>query len=303
MKIVSVDKVFLYPDHIKKLKKFGEVVVYDDVPDEAEGLRRIEDAQIVIDNWYEMPKRVIAGAARLKMICVAATGYEWVDLKEAKKRKILVANSPGYGTEAVAEHAVGLLLSATRFSFLAQRDVLAGKWTPEHYKGKELKNKILGIIGFGSIGRRVAEIAKKGFEMEIISVDSQSSRKDLETLLLKSDFISINAPLNEQTRGMLGTKEFKLMKEGVVIVNTGRGAIINEEALLKYLKSGKIFGAGLDVLTKEPMDKNNPLFRQPNVVISPHIGFNTEQAELRLSATVTENIIGYLSGQPQNIVA
>lgn len=303
MKIVSVDQVFLSPKHLQELNKLGEVVVYGDVPSRAGGIQRIKDAEIVIDNWFKMPAEVIAAAEKLQMICVATTGYEWIDLKEARKRKVVVCNCPGYGSEAVAEHALGLLLQAARLAFKAQEDIRAGKWTPHEYRGKELKGKTLGIIGYGNIGRRIGEIAQNGLGVAILYTTGSSSKADLKNLLQHSDFISINAPLTDQTRGMLGEAEFGLMKNGVVLANAGRGAIIDEQALVNNLKSGKVFAAGLDVLTIEPMDKNNPLFSLPNVVITPHIGFNTQEAEARLSAMVVENIKRFVEGKPRNVVS
>lgn len=302
MKIVSVDKVIIYPDHIKELKKYGEVIIFNDVPDEQKGVKRIKNAEIVIDNWFEMPAKVISSCPKLKMICVAATGYEWVDIKEAEKRSIVVSNSPNYGTEAVAEHTIGLLLSASRLAFQAGQDIKNGNWDTTVYKGKELKEKILGIIGYGAIGRRVAEICQTGFGMKTLYINTSSSRQDFENLLKNSDFISINAPLTEKTKGMLGKKEFNLMKKGVVLVNTGRGAIIQEEVLVKNLQSGKIFAVGLDVLTKEPMDKTNPLFSFSNVIITPHIGYNSEEAEYRLSEIVMQNVISFIKDKPQNVI-
>lgn len=303
MKIVSVDKVFLHPEHINELKKLGEVVIYNDVPDEAEGIKRIKHADIVIDNWFEMPATVISAAPKLKLIAVAATGYEWTDLQQANKQGITVCNAPGYATEAVAEHTMGLLLSATRLTSPSQIDIRRGIWKPTVYKGKELKGKTLGIIGYGTIGRRVAKIAKSGFGMNILYVNSSSSQQDFEHLIRESDMISINAPLTDKTKDMVGSKEFKLMKPGVIIVNTGRGAVIDEEALIKTLKTGKIFAAGLDVLVTEPMKNTDLLFGFPNVVITPHIAFNTEDSEYRCSQIVTENIKKFLEGHPQNVVS
>ncbi len=302
MKIVSVDKVIIYPEHLQKLKKFGEVVIYNDVPDEKEGIERIKDAEIVIDNWYKMPGNVIASASKLKMICVAATGYEWIDLNEARKRNILISNSPGYSSEAVAEHTFGLLLHSIRMASEAEREMVNGKWDPMKFKGKELKRKTLGIIGFGSIGKRIAEIAEKGFNMKILYINTQSSTKDFEKLLKKSDFISINAPLTEKTKGMIGQKEFDLMKKGVAIVNTGRGAIIDEEFLIKNLKSGKVFSAGLDVFLNQPINKDSLFFKLSNVTLTPHIGFNTEESEYRLSEIVVNNIKNIIEGHPINII-
>jgi len=303
MKIVSVDKVVIYPEHVRELEKFGEVVIYNDIPDEKEGIKRIKDADIVIDNWYEMPAKVISSAPKLKMICVAATGYEWVDLNETKKRGIIVSNSPGYSTEAVAEHTIGLLLHSIRKASEAEREIVNGKWTPIKFKGKELRGKTLGIIGYGSIGKRIAEIAKKGFNMKILYINTQSSRTSFEKLLKDSDFISINTPLTKKTKGMISKKEFNLMKKGVSIVNTGRGAVIDEILLINNLKSGKIFAAGIDVFSEEPIEKKHPFFKNPNVTITPHIGFNTEEAEYRLSQIIVDNIKNFVEGHPIHVVS
>jgi len=303
MKIISVDKVVIYPEHIKQLKNFGEVIIYNDVPDEKEGIRRIKDADIVIDNWYKMPASVIASTPSLKMICVAATGYEWIDLNEVRKRNILVSNSPGYGSEAVAEHTIGLLLHSIRRASEAEREITNGKWDPMKFKGKELQRKTLGIIGFGSIGKRIAEITEKGFGMRVLHINTHSTITDFERLLKESDFISINAPLTEKTKGMIGQKEFDLMKIGVSIVNTGRGAIINEELLIKNLQSGKVFSAGLDVFSSQPINNDNPLLKLTNVTLTPHIGFNTEESEYRLSEVVVNNVKNFIEGHPINIVS
>ncbi|MEK7587418.1 MAG: NAD(P)-dependent oxidoreductase [Patescibacteria group bacterium] len=303
MKIVSVDKVYLDPKHIRELKKLGDVVIYNDVPDEIEGIKRIKDADIVIDNWFEMPATVISAAPKLKLIAVAATGYDWIDISAAKKHNIVVCNAPGYSTGSVAEHTIGLLLRAIRLASRAEADLRAGKWNPTTYKGKELSGKTLGIIGYGAIGKRVAKIAKNGFGMRILYVNSKNSRQDIEDLLKKSDVVSINAPLTNETRGMIGTKEFQLMNSGVVIINTGRGAIIDEQSLIDTLKSGKIFAAGLDTYVDEPMRKDNPLFTFSNVTLTPHIAFNTEESEQRLSAIVTKNIVAYLANHPQHVVS
>ena len=303
MKIVSVDKVFLDPKHSNQLKKLGEVKIYNDIPNETEGIRRINDADIVITNWFDMPARVIAAAQNLKMICVAATGYEWIDMSQAHKQNITVCNAPGYSTESVAEHTIGLLLGAIRLTLKAESDFRSGIWNPPGYKGRELNGKTLGVIGHGAIGRKVADIAKNGFGMRIVFVDSSSPRDALVNLLQQSDVITINAPITEKTKGMLGAKEFQLMKSDVVIVNTGRGAIIDEASLITNLKSGKVFAAGLDVFAEEPLPKTSPLFLFSNVILTPHIAFNTEESEQRLSAIIMENIMKYIEGHPQHVIS
>ncbi|PJB89523.1 phosphoglycerate dehydrogenase, partial [Candidatus Roizmanbacteria bacterium CG_4_9_14_0_8_um_filter_34_12] len=197
----------------------------------------------------------------------------------------------------------GLLLHSIRKASEAEREIVNGKWTPIKFKGKELRGKTLGIIGYGSIGKRIAEIAKKGFNMKILYINTQSSRTSFEKLLKDSDFISINTPLTKKTKGMISKKEFNLMKKGVSIVNTGRGAVIDEILLINNLKSGKIFAAGIDVFSEEPIEKKHPFFKNPNVTITPHIGFNTEEAEYRLSQIIVDNIKNFVEGHPIHVVS
>lgn len=302
-KIVAVDPIELFPEHLKALKKLGEVVLQNTLPkDTAEIVKRTKDADVIIDFWTALPGSVIEKLDKPKMICSAAAGYDWIDIKTATKKGITVTHCPGHSAESVAEHTVGLMLNAMRFSQKANSDVKKGTFNPEQYKGKELKNKTVGIIGYGSIGKRVAEILEKGFGAKILYINSSSSGIDLDKLLEKSDVISVNAPLNDKTRNLLSHKEFKRMKPGVVFVNTGRGAIVDEEALLENLKTGKIFAAGLDTLAKEPVEAANPLLSQPNVIVTPHIGWNTEETEYRLSSQVAEIVSAYIKGKPVYVI-
>ncbi len=223
-------------------------------------------------------------------------------MKEARKRNIVVSNSAAYCSETVAEHTIGLMLNAARLSSRAEKDLRKGVWQPTQYKGKELFGKTLGILGYGSIGKKVGEIASKGLNMKILYIDDQSSRNDLEKLLKGSDVVAVELPLNDETRGFLGKEEFNLMKEDIIVVNTGRGAVIDEKALVENLKSGKIFAAGIDVFAKEPIDKNNPLLKFQNVTLTPHIAFNTQESQKNLSKIVVDNIIAFIKGKPINVV-
>lgn len=302
-KIVCVDPIVLFPEHIKTLRKLGELVLYDTAPkNNEEIIDRIKNADVVVDFWTALPVEVIEKLDKPKMICSAAAGYDWIDVKVATQKGITVTHCPGHNAESVAEHAIGLMLGAMRLSWKSSDEVKNGKFTPEEYKGKELKGKTVGIIGYGSIGKRVAEILEKGFGAKITYINSSSSRDDLERLLKESDFISVNAPLNDKTRNLISYKEFALMKPGVVFVNTGRGAIVDEEALLENLKNGRVFAAGLDILAKEPFETSNLLLSQPNVLVTPHIGWNTEETEYRLSAQVVEIVTAFVQGKPIYIV-
>jgi len=185
MKIVSIDKVKLLPEHVEELKRYGDVVMYDSAPSGNDEIKnRISDADIVIDNTFEMSKSVLECAPNLKLICVFGTGYNFVDVETADNRGIVVCNAPGYATESTAEHTFGLILNAVRFASRAERDLRTGVWNPHLYRGVELKNKTLGIIGYGNIGKRVAEIATRGFNMNVQYVNTKSSRNDFEKTII-----------------------------------------------------------------------------------------------------------------------
>lgn len=304
MKIVALDNMYFHASHQKVLKSLGSFIQYTSNPqNEEQAIQRAKDAEIIINFWLKMPASMFTKLPKLRYVCVAAVGYEWIDIEAARKQNIIVSNCPGHNAESVAEHTIGLMIDASRLSTQAQIDLRMGLWKSTHYIGFDLTGKTLGIIGFGRIGKRVAEIAQNGLRMKIISINSKNSRKDLESLLKRSDIISINAPLNDQTRGLISDKEFRLMKKDVVLINTGRGAIINEKALITNLSSGKIFAAGLDTFTHEPIEKNNPLFQFPNVTLTPHIAWNTSETEYRLSKIVVDNVRSFIHGKPINVVS
>lgn len=304
MKIVALDNMYFHASHQKVLKSLGSFIQYTSNPqNEEQTIQRAKDAEIIINFWLKMPASMFTKLPKLRYVCVAAVGYEWIDIEAARKQNIIVSNCPGHNAESVAEHTIGLMIDASRLSTQAQTDLRMGIWKSTHYIGFDLIGKTLGIIGFGKIGKRVAEIAQNGLHMKIISINSKNSRKDLESLLKRSDIISVNAPLNNQTRGLISDKEFHLMKKGVVLVNTGRGAIIDEKALVANLLSGKIFAAGLDTFTHEPIEKNNPLLQIPNVTLTPHIAWNTSETEYRLSKMVVDNVRNFIHGKPINVVS
>jgi len=303
MKIISLGGICLKAADIKALEGQAELILHDETPcDEQEIIERIDNADIIISALCPLTKSIIESDSSLKMICLATTGCDDVDLKTADERNILVTYTPGYATQSVAEHVIGLMLSASRLSFAAARDVREGIYNPCAYQGKQLLGKTLGIIGHGKIGKQVAKIAKGGFGMKIRTVNTKTTREEFETILKESDVISLHVPLTDKTRHMIGEKEFALMKKGMVIVNTARGGIIDEAALIAHIKSGKIFGAGLDVIEHEPMDTKDPLFSLSNVVITPHIAFNSDEAITERSHIVTQNILQFLAGTPQNVV-
>jgi D-3-phosphoglycerate dehydrogenase len=310
MKIVVVDHVFLEKEHIERLKALGGLTVYSEPPkNEAELKQRIGSAEIVVVGWSHLTRDVIASAKGLKMISIWATTCHYADHEAAKERGAVVTHVPGYATEAVAEYAFALLLAAVRKLPIADKHVRRGDFDWRPFSGVELQGKTLGIIGTGAIGLRVGEIAR-AFKMRVLGYDKYPNAKqaaeigltyvDLPTLLRESDIISVHLTLTSETHGMLGKEQIEAMKKGVVIVNTSQGKVFDETALAAALKSGKIAAAGLDVFAEEPPAKDNPLFKLDNVVLSPHVGFNTVEAARRCTDICIDNVAKFLKGQVQN---
>lgn len=310
MKIVVVDHVYLEKEHIKKLRSVGELEVFGEppkTPDELE--ERIKSADIVIVGWNDLTKNVIGSAKKLKMISIWATTCHYADLEAAKERGIVVTHVPGYATESVAEHTFALLFAVVRRLPQADKHVRNGGFDWRPFGGVELYGKTLGIVGTGSIGLRVAEIAK-AFNMQVLGYDKYPNMKkakeigikyvDLNTLLKESDFITLHVTLTSETEGLIGKKEIDAMKKGAVVINTSQGKVIGEEALVDALRSGRISYAGLDVFEKEPPNKDNPLFKLDNVVLSPHIGFHTVEAKKRCTDICIDNVMKFLEGHPRN---
>jgi len=311
MKTVVVDHVFLEKEHIEKLRAAGDLEIFDEPPKSSDELKeRIKSADIVIVGWSDLAKNIIDSAKKLKMISIWATTCHYADLKAAKEREIVVTHVPGYATEAVAEHVFALLLAAARRLPLADKHVRRGDFDWRPFGGNELAGKTFGIIGTGAIGCRVAEIAK-AFEMQVLGYDKYPNLKraeevgikyvDLYTLLKESNFMTLHVTLTSETERLIGKKEIEVMKKGAVVINTSQGKVIDEKALVDALKSGKISFAGLDVFEEEPPSKDNPLFKLDNVILSPHIGFNTVEAAKRCTDICIDNVLKFLEGKPQNV--
>lgn len=303
MKIAIFDGMYIFPEHKKELEILGECYLYEEkAKTEEEAIERVRDADIVIDFWSPMPKAIINQLKNTKMIVAASSGYDWIDVNTAKEKGIIVTNCPGNNKEAVAEHTIGLLLAVLRKIPQADKTLREEKWQPYEFKGYEIQGKTVGIIGYGRIGKRVGEILQNGFGATVQSINSRSERGELENLLKTSDIICINAPLTGKTEKMLSEKEFSLMKQNVIVINTGRGGIIDEAILIQNLQSGKIYGAGLDTYTNEPLEKNSPLLMLTNVVLTPHIAWNTNESEYRISQMVLDNIKAFVQGTPRFVV-
>lgn len=303
--IVILDKLYLEDSHIKRLKKVGTLMRFqDDWPDERESIIRAEKATILVSKWVYISPKIIRNAHTLQYAVLAMTGYQdWVDIEAARSCNILVSNVPNFSTEAVAEHAIMLMLTVAKKLNPSFLDVQKGLFNPkdERYRGFELQGKKLGIVGYGNIGKRIAQIARS-IGMHVCSINSSSTRIELETLLKQSDIVSLNIPFTPQTSHMICAKELSLLASGAIIINTSRGKVIDEKALINALKSGHIAGAGLDVLEDEPPAKTNQLLTMENVVITPHIAYATGETFVRLADGVVSNIEAFAAGKPINVV-
>ena len=313
MKITVLDGFAVNPGDLDWgiIGQYGELSVYDRTADDLEAISRIRDSEVVMVNKTPLPAVVLENAPMLKLVCVLATGYNVVDCAAAKKLDITVCNVPCYGTAAVAQFTIALLLELCHH--VGRHDVLVhqGAWTscqdfclwttPQ----MELAGKTLGIIGYGRIGQATAAIAR-ALGMEVISFN-RTFKPDVENvtldeLLHRSDVISLHCPLFPETENIISRENIAKMKEGALLINTARGALIDEQAVADALVSGKLRGAAVDVATVEPMHRDNPLLSAPNCLITPHMAWAPLESRRRLLNTVADNVRCYIEGNPQNVV-
>lgn len=317
MKIVVLDGYTLNPGDLSwdELNALGEVVIYDRTSSE-KIVERADGAEIVLTNKTPLGASEISQLNSLKYIGVLATGYNIVDIEAAKNQGVIVSNVPAYGTESVVQMTFSLLLELTLHVQKHSDAVREGKWANSKdfcfwdFPLIELAGKTIGIIGFGSIGQRVADVAT-AFGMNVIGYSrtqtDQSHRKNFKwasipDLLVASDVVSIHCPLTAETKGLINRENLQKMKNAAFLINTSRGPIVVDEDLAEALNNGTIAGAGIDVLSVEPPQKDNPLFTAENCIITPHIAWATKEARTRLLSIALENISAYIAGNPTNIV-
>ncbi len=293
----------------------GIANVFKDKTSNREDLRALlSDADaIMIDVGTTLDRDLLSSCGRLKVIVAYGVGVDIVDLQACTELGIYVCNLPGIFTREVAELAIGLIFSVTKEIARASIDVKQkGKWDANLYNPNQLAEKILGLIGFGRIGQEAARIAGLIFKT-ILAYDPYTSAKEsdfnnlklvnLDELLLNSDVISIHVPLNDSTKGLIGIEEFKKMKSGAFIVNVARGPVIDEDAMIENLRSGKIAGVGLDVTAIEPINRDNKLLSMEKVIITPHLAWKSESSPLRLelaAANLAKDVL--LGKEPKNLV-
>lgn len=275
---------------------------------------RIEDAEIIISNKVMLDETAFKAAPQLKLVCVAATGTNNVDLAAAHKHGITVSNVRGYATPSVSQHVFALILSLSIHLGKYRRAVKKGEWQQSphfcllDYPIEELAGKTLGIIGYGELGHAVARIAE-AFDMQVLISDHRgvvprAGRVAFEQVLAEADVISLHCPLTSETANLIGAAEIEHMKPGAFLINTARGGIVNEQALADALRDGHLGGAGVDVLTKEPPTDDNPLLADdiPNLVVTPHIAWASRASRQRLLDEIGKNISAFLAGTPRNVV-
>lgn len=316
MKIVILDGYTANPGDLSwdALKRLGELTVYDRTPRE-ETASRAADADIVLTNKVIIDRKMMARLPNLKYIGVLATGYNVVDTEAARERGIIVTNVPAYGTESVAQAVFAHLLTVTNRTEYYTRQNREGRWTdsPDFCYWDtpltELAGKTIGIVGLGNIGRRVAQIAL-AFGMQVKALTSKPYRalpdgiakEDLPTLLATSDVITLHCPLTDDTRHLINRDTIRQMKPTAILINTGRGPLVDDDALAEALTEGRLRAYCADVMTEEPPKSDDSLLHAPGAYITPHIAWATSEARTRLVKTAIDNVRAFVKGQPKNVV-
>ena len=297
----------------EEIYRLGDVDEYPLTP-AADVIKNIGDAEAVLCNKTLFDEKVLRACPNLKYIGLCATGYNNIDLKTCNELGITVCNVPAYSTAAVAQQVFSFILHFASKTSKYNKFVKQGGWIKSEtfsdfvYPIQELAGKTIGIIGYGSIGRKVAKIAQ-AFDMKVI-VNTRTARQDssvkfvsIKELFSAADVITAHCPLNETTNGLICKETLEYCKPSCVIINTSRGAVVNEQDLADALNSGRISGAALDVLCHEPMDENNPLLTAKNCIITPHISWAALETRQRLVKIAAENLEAYIEGKPINVVS
>ena len=319
MKIVVLDGYTENPGDLswEELGKLGELTVYDRVSYEESPVIRekIGDADVVITNKTPISRETIDACPNMKAIAVLATGYNVIDYGYAKEKGIPVMNVPTYGTQIVGQYAVGLLLEICSHFAHHDQAVKEGRWENNadwcfwDYPMIELSGKTAGIIGLGRIGQATAKILN-AMNMKVLAYDafeSEAGRQvaeyvELDTLLARSDVIILHCPLFPSTEGIINKENIAKMKDGVILINNSRGQLVVEQDLADALNSGKVYAAGLDVVSTEPIKGDNPLLRAKNCLITPHISWAAQAARQRIMDITVNNVKAFMEGEPANVV-
>ena len=300
------------------VEALGDCAYYDstDYANPAEIIEHIGDAEVILVNKVPVTEEIFAACPDLKFICETATGYNNIDLQAAKKHGVIVSNVPTYGTDTVAQFAMALLLEICNGVGYHAGEVAKGRWSQCKYNcfwdfsNIELAGKTVGIIGAGRIGMAFARMVQ-GFGAEIIAGHPRKAGQDfeygryltLDEVYQRADIISLHCPLTAETEKMINKATIAKMKDGVILINTSRGQLVDEAALRAALDSGKVRAAGLDVVSSEPILPDNPLLEAKNCILTPHMAWSATEARQRLMDVCVENVKAYMAGQPINVVS
>jgi len=314
MQIVILDARTANPGDLSfaELEALGSVVVYP-YSEPNEVVARSLEADVVITNKAVLDRHVLSELPRLKLISVCATGTNVVDLGAATERGVVVCNVPGYSTASVAQHTLALLLELTQAVGKHSVGAKSGRWSQSQdfsyweQELVELEGRVLGIVGFGAIGKRVAAIAQ-ALGMHVLvhtrTPDAHASVEftDVDTLFERADVVTLHCPLSEDTRHLVNARRLARMKPDAYLINTSRGPLVDELALARALEQQLLRGAAVDVLSREPPEPENPLLQAPRCIVTPHIAWATRASRKRLLETTTENVRAFLQGSPINVV-
>lgn len=293
-------------DGVTRLRAAGEVDVVTGL-DPAALRERIADYDaLVVRSETKVTAEIFAAAPKLRVVGRAGVGVDNIDIEAATRHGVLVLNAPTGNTIAATEHVIAMMLALARNLPAADRSLHAGLWERSKFMGIELREKTLGVLGLGKIGSEVARIAREGLRMRVLAHDPLVTAEralglgvelcDFETLLTETDFLTVHVPLTDATRGVIGAAELKRMRKGARLINVARGGIIDEQALAEAISDGHIAGAAIDVFTKEPPDPANPLLQLAQVVVTPHLGASTREAQVNVAFDVADQIVEYLAG-------
>ena len=298
---------------LAELQRHGEVVVYDVPPvgqDDLAGRLADAEALVFLRRHWRLDKETLSYAPQLRVVSFPGVGADHIDLAAAAARGVLVCNVPGASAISVAEHALALCLAVARSLVQADRDVRSGAWPKR--TGVELHGKTMGILGLGAIGGEMARLAK-GIGMRVVAWSvrddpARAARLDVtlvprDEVFAGADVLSLHLRASPDTQGLVSRREFGLMKRGAIFINTARGSIVDQDALLDALRAGRLGGAGLDVFTQEPLGEAADRFAAlPNVVLTPHMADETEETNARLRREVVANVIAFFEGHPRNVL-
>ncbi len=299
-------------DDLERLAPYGEVVLHGTkAASKEELIDRLRDAAAIINirSYTRFDADLLAALPRLRALSILGTGTDNVDLDAATQHGIVVSNTPGGGAVSVAELTLALMLAAARSVVQSDAQVRAGQW--HHASSRELRGKTLGLVGLGLIGQEMASLGR-GLGMKVIAWsrtrDEERARQsgvtlvDLPELLSSADFVSLHLRASPETKGIIGESQLALMKPTAILINTARGALVDEKALAEALQARRLAGAALDVFAQEPLPSDSPLRQLDNVVLSPHAGGVTQEASERLRAMAVENLITFFEGKPVRVV-